>query len=159
MKRLKYYICSLLVTLLLVACESADCTLQNTVAFNTGFYAGNEAIKLSGDTLTVTAIGTDSVLLNRGLNVHKMSLPMSYANPVDTFVLHLYGTDYDLRDTLWAEKTNYPHFESPDCPAYIFHHITNVGCTNTFIDSVELVFPRVDFGQYEQLKIYIRTAP
>lgn len=159
MKRLKYCWMSLLLTCLLMACESADCTLQNAVAFNAGFYVGNEAVQLSNDTLTITAIGSDSVLLNRGLNVHKFSLPMSYAQPVDTFVLHLYGSDYDLRDTIWAAKTDYPYFESPDCPAFFFHNVTNVGCTNTFIDSVKLIFPRVDFGQYEQLKIFIRTAP
>lgn len=158
-KKLKYSWMCLLLTSLLVACESADCTLQNKVALNAGFYAGSAAVQLSGDTLTITAIGTDSVLLNRGLNVHKFSVPMSYAQPVDTFVLHLYGEEYDLYDTIWAAKTNYPYFESPDCPAFFFHDISSVGCTNTFIDSVKLVIPKVNFGQYEQLKIFIRTAP
>lgn len=158
MKRKIFYIVSIVALVLLGACESADCTLQNKVALYMGFYAGDKSVQIERDTLTVTAFGTDSILLNRGLNVHQITLPMSYANPVDTFVLHLYGEELDIYDTVWVKKTNYPYFESPDCPSFFFHDILSVSSSHEFIDSVKLVFPYVNFMQYEQIKIFVRTS-
>lgn len=153
-----FYVTALLCLLVMTACESADCTLQNKVALYGAFYYEGESVMIDKDTLTITAIGTDSVLLNRGLKVHKFAVPMSYAGEVDTFVLHVFGQDVDLRDTLWVRKTNYPHFEAPDCPAFFFHDIKGYGTTNHFIDSIKLTFPIVDFSQYEHFKIYLRAT-
>ena len=50
------------------ACESTDCPINNIVYSTYGFYAatdeGESKIQVL-DTLTITAAGTDSILINR----------------------------------------------------------------------------------------------
>lgn len=141
----------------LASCESADCTLQNSVALHCGFYGGGKNVSLT-DTLTVTTAGSDSVLLNRKVNAKDLVLPMSFWSDCDTLVLHLWGSEYDLRDTLFVEKTNTPHFEAPDCPTTMFHQITAARCTHQFIDSITVKADRVNYGEYEHIQIHLRTA-
>lgn len=139
---------------LLAACDSIDCTLYNTVSLSCSFYSEGKAVKLD-DTLTVSATGTDSVLVNRMLGASTLELPLSYAQSEDTLVLHVYGPELDVRDTLWVEKTNTPHFESPDCPTNMFHQIKSVRHTSTFIDSVTITRSLVDYDQTENLRIHL----
>lgn len=138
----------------LAACDSIDCTLYNTVSLACSFYSEGQAVKLT-DTLTVSALGTDSILVNSLIGASKLELPLSYSQDADTLVLHIYGEEYDLSDTLWVEKTNTPHFESPDCPATMFHQIKSVRHTSTFIDSVTITRNLVDYDQTENIRIHL----
>lgn len=96
----------------LAACDSIDCTLYNTVSLACSFYSEGQAVKLT-DTLTVSALGTDSILVNSLIGASKLELPLSYSQDADTLVLRIYGEEYDLSDTLWVEKTNTPPPEPP----------------------------------------------
>ncbi len=154
-RHLTYALVSLLAgTALTTACDTIDCTLYNTVSLRCSFYSGGKAVKLD-DTLTVSAPGTDSILVNRMLGATNLELPLSYAQDEDTLVLHVYGPEIDLRDTLWIKKTNTPHFESPDCPTNMFHKIQAVRCAGTFIDSVTITRSLVDYDQSENLRIHL----
>lgn len=141
-------------TAALAACDSIDCTLYNTVSLTCTFYSEGKAVKLT-DTLTVSALGTDSILVNSMVGASQLDLPLSYAQDRDTLVLHVYGQDFDARDTLWVEKTNTPHFESPDCPTTMFHKIMSVQHTGTFIDSISITRDQVDYDQTENLRIHL----
>lgn len=138
----------------LAACDSIDCTLYNTVSLACSFYSEGQAVKLT-DTLTVSALGTDSILVNSLIGASKLELPLSYSQDADTLVLRIYGKEYDLSDTLWVEKTNTPHFESPDCPTTMFHQIKSVRHTSTFIDSVTITRNLVDYDQTENIRIHL----
>ena len=138
-------------------CETIDCTLNNTVAMTCDFYQDGKAVQLN-DTLTVTANSPDVVLINRKLNVSKLALSLSYFNEVDTLLFNVSSKDYNLTDTLWIEKTSYNHFESPDCPVNMFHHITSVRSTHLFIDSVTITRADVDFYEDENLQIHFYPA-
>ena len=142
---------------LFASCESADCTLQNSVALHCGFYGAGKSVSLT-DTLTVTTAGSDSVLVNRKLNAKDLVLPMSHWSECDTLILHVWGSEYDLQDTLYVEKTNTPHFEAPDCPTTMFHQITAARCSHHFIDSITIKADRVNYGEYEHIQIHLRTA-
>ena len=137
----------------LYSCDTIDCTLNNTVEMRCNFYQNGEQAQLN-DTLTVTAIGTDEVLLNRKYNTSTAVLPLSYFNPVDTLILKVTGKDYEATDTMWIEKTSYNHFESPDCPVNMFHNITAVRSTHLFIDSISITHPDVNFSDHENLQIH-----
>lgn len=139
---------------MVVACDSIDCTLYNTVELSCSFYSEGKAVKLT-DTLTVSALGTDSVLANKLVGASTVNLPLSYSQEVDTLVLHVYGEEYDARDTLWIEKSNTPHFESPDCPTNMFHQIKSVRHSSVFIDSVTITRSLVDYDQTENLRIHL----
>ncbi len=138
----------------LTACDSIDCTLYNTVTLTCSFYSEGKTVKLS-DTLTVSAPGTDSILVNRMVGASTLDLPLSYTQDTDTLVLHVYGPEFDARDTLWVEKSNTPHFESPDCPTNMFHQIRSVRHSGTFIDSVTITRSLVDYDQTENLRIHL----
>lgn len=141
------------ILLLISSCDQVDCTLYSTVSYTCALYADGSSVSL-GDTLTITAMGTDSVLLNRADNVNAFSLPMSMAMQADTLVLHITGDGYSLYDTMQVEKTNDPHFESPDCPTRMFHTITRVLSTHNFIDSIVVTNPQVNYANVENIQIH-----
>ncbi len=159
MRRRINHLLLFLIAFLFVACDESNCTLQNTIALQCGFYQGGSRVAIS-DTLTVTVAGSDSVLVNRSLRTSQLTLPMSFWASCDTLIFTVTDAESDTCvDTLWIEKTNEPHFESPDCPSYMFHRITSLRSTHEFIDSVCLMGDRVDFSQYEQIQIHLYTAP
>lgn len=158
MKQLTY----LLLALLVAACSSIDCPVQNTVYTVYNFYSSDgEAISLL-DTLTVTSArsdGTDTVLLNQGTQIATMSLPISYAHPEDVLLLHFKGSDYETTDTVWVKKDDIPHFESVDCSAAFFHKITQVRCTHALIDSIVVNNPDVTYdATTEHFHVYFKTG-
>ena len=114
------------------ACESTDCPINNIVYSTYGFYAatdeGESKIQVL-DTLTITAAGTDSILINR-----------------------------TRRDTIWIDKEIIPHYESPTCPASMFHHVTAVRWTRLLVDSVSIVNPNINYNVSENFKIYFRSG-
>ena len=143
-------------------CETTDCPLNNVVYSTYGFYAitdeGESQVSIL-DTLTITAAGTDSVLLNRMVNANGVELPVSYSAAVDTLIFHFTDTlSRTRRDTIWIEKENIPHYESPTCPASMFHHVTGVRCTHRLIDSVQTVNPNINYNVSENFKIYFRNS-
>ena len=146
------------VTLLLWTCDSIDCTLNNIVLCRANFYGSDGSAVSITAPLTVTTCGVDSVLINQQSGTSEMKLPLSYWQNEDTLVLTVTGDDYSIRDTIWIAKTNTPHFESPDCPTSMFHIISEVRTTHSFIDSVTIIKPLVNYEETENLQIYLRTA-
>ena len=155
-QRLLFILSSLL---LFAACESYDCTLYNTVAMYSFFDQDGEIVAIS-DTLTVTACGTDAVLLNNAENTSKLTLPLSYWQPEDTLVLTVKGINsegigYLLRDTVWITKTNQVHYESPECPTTLFHTIQDVRSTNEFIKFITIERSSVNYENTTNLQIHL----
>lgn len=150
---------------LILSCEGIDCTLDNVVTLNIGFYSSESGTKVSvTDTLYITAEGTDSVLLNRGRNLQTVSLPMSYWQEADTLRLTFRGGEeddayaYDI--VLRIAKGNQTHFESPDCPTTMFHEISNLDYDDPYslTDSIIVENTTVNYAQLENIKIYFRGS-
>ena len=115
----------LIIAAILGACSSVDCPLNNTVYTN---YRLQGPVQTLPDTLTISTTrsnGSDSVIINKQVNTDSFSLPMSYFNDEDIFVVQ---TNH-LFDTIAVKKTNIPHFESVDCGVNYFHTITGVRFT------------------------------
>ncbi len=145
-------------TLLLpTGCDTIDCTLYNIVSCQASFYANGGAVSIT-DVLDVKTCGIDSVLVNQQSSTETLNLPLSYWQETDTLVFIVTGEGYALMDTVWIDKENTPHFESPDCPSTMFHHIRDVRTTHTFIDSVTIVQPLVNYDQTDNLQIHVRTG-
>jgi hypothetical protein len=138
-------------------CDTIDCTLYNTVICKASFYGDGKAVAIT-DVLTVTTCGVDSVLINQKREAQTLELPLSYWQDTDTLVFSVMGEEYALMDTLWIDKENSPHFESPDCPCTMFHRICAVRTTHTFIDSVTIVQPLVNYEETEHLQIHVHTG-
>ena len=143
--------------LLLVACESYDCTLYNYVGMYGTFYKNGAAVALT-DTLTITTGKSGPVLLNRSVNTSRLNLPLSYWQAEDTLVLTVKGDGFLIQDTVWISKTNQVHYESPDCPTTLFHDIQDVRSTHTFIKSINVIRSSVNYELTDNLQILLLSA-
>jgi len=137
------------------ACSSIDCPVESRV------YTVYELADTLRDTLNVTTRtvkGKDTLLINGTANATTLSLQISYAAPVDTFVFKTLRLP--AVDTVWVAKENIPHFESVDCAAAYFHHITSVTCTHQGIDSIVLIHPTVNYDASQaHFRIYFKARP
>jgi len=67
------------------------------------------------DSLTITAFGTDSIILNNQKRVHGLSLPLRYTADSTVLVFH-YSKDVKIKkDTIVIRQKNTPYFLSMDC--------------------------------------------
>lgn len=165
-KQKLFYILPLILLTLLTSCNSSDCVLSNVVrSYYTFVDSKTGNTTTITDTLTVTALPTDTILLNRASRFNKMSLPMGYAQTIDSLRLKFYTSAGSVIDTLCIEHTNIPHFESLDCGTSIFHEVKNVYISNrkptenfpTAIDSIVIINRKVTYDATDHFKVYIST--
>lgn len=153
---------------LAAACDSVSCPLNNTVESVYGFYASaraddgtfapGEAIAI-GDTLTITALGPDTVIANRIINANTVALPMSFYGQTDSLLFHFTDADDRLADdTVWIDKQSHHHWDDPSCAVHIWHNINAVRSTHNLIDTILIANPAVNYDGLENFQIYFRTA-
>ena len=120
--------------LAMMGCTSLDCPLNNTVYTK---------YKLMGDNKIA---GTDSVLINKDVNVDSFSLPMSYSQDEDVLFFEIHTLSKQVfKDTVTVSKENRSHFESVDCSPSFFHTITDVKTTHNYIDSIVINQKEVNY--------------
>lgn len=150
---------ALLATLLVCACSSIDCPVQNTVYSVYQLQTADERVDTLRDTLFVfsrRSDGNDTLLFNAGIGLTSFALPVGYANPEDTLEFILVNRpNYIVSDTVFIKKENIPHFESVDCSASFFHRLTAVRSSHNSIDTLTI---NNDFVDYDAQKahFYIR---
>ena len=98
--------------------EENDCSLSGRPMMYCTLYTinpDNQNIILNDtlDSLTITALGTDSIILNNEKNVHTLMLPLRYTSDSTVFIFH-YGNENDV-DTLYIVQQNNPYFQSMEC--------------------------------------------
>lgn len=149
------------------ACSSINCPLDNIVVWTMTFYDSEmeEAINLPA-TLSIDAKGAGNIY-NKGNSVKSIALPMSMNAAADTLYLRWQIAEDEpvVTDTLYVSHTNSPHFEAIDCPAAIFHTITDA-CLAPHadvdfpisIDSVSIRRHQVDYNDVENIRLFLRVA-
>ena len=144
------------VLVLLSSCDLLNCTQADVSMLRIEIYdaAGNKV--MLPDTLTISACGTDRILVNRDVNTSEILLPLSYHAQRDTFIMNYYGKYYSFQDTLFVEKTNDVYFESPDCPTVMMHTILNASCTNEFLEAVDVASEKVNFEEVTHLLLFVQ---
>lgn len=162
-RALRTALAAVLACLLLAACSSIDCPLNNRV------YA---TFKLSGTVTTLTdslsvattrtlADGSDTVLLNKALATDSFALPLSYTHEADTYYFSLAKVDTALvvNDTVVISKENQPHFESVDCNPTFFHTLTGISHTGHAIDSIVIHNPKVTYNDTQpHFLLYLKSS-
>lgn len=148
--------------LMLTACSSTDCPLNNVVLQQIHFYDTSGKKQTVQDTLTITV--RDSIVLNRATGLGNISLPMSYQAATDTLVFRYAatGATVSATDTVIISKTNTPHFVSLECSKVIYHNITDIKWSRRTptpecryaIDSIAVKNPEVNTDAKENLQIY-----
>lgn len=144
---MKYCLIAILVTLMLVACDSDNCQLGGVVTINFKLSGEEPILK---DTLTIyttTAQAKDTILLNKSVNTKEFSLPMSYTQKEDSyFIIRTNKEGFSIKDTIKIKKENIPHFESVECPITYFHKIQEIKTTYNSIQNIELKNTMVDYN-------------
>ncbi len=147
--------------LLISACSTIDCPLNNTVYTVYKIYNSAGTIDTLKDTLTIYSRrvnGTDSVFINKDIKVTSFNLPISYSAPADTLFFEFKDTVSTYHDTVIITKDNTPHFESVDCSPSFFHKITGVKWTGNRIDSIIIKNANVDYdATKEHFHIYFKS--
>ena len=150
------------IVLILCACSSVNCPLQNTVRTLYVLKKPNvEVPDTLKDTLFIfsfRADGSDTLLLNSAAGLTTLSLPIGYSNPEDTLLFYFLNDAFQALDTVWIKKDNYPHFESVECSASFFHYVTAVRTTHHAIDSIVINNPSVTYDpETEHFHLYLKS--
>lgn len=180
-------------TMLLGACTNIDCPLDNVVMMQCGIYDAETEQPLTLPVewaLSVKPADRDTILLNRAYGTESFLLPLKEGEEKDTLLFFLAPISYDTGntgeeegtqegegtenqpaatsiepDTLFVNHIGTPHFESVDCPASVFHNITEAATKANpknqlrwTLDRVKLVRTTVNYDDIENLRIYLRTT-
>lgn len=135
--------------------EEADCSMATRAMMQCYFYTLDpETEVVSNDTLdslTVTAFGTDSIIINNQKKVHDLSLPLRYT--ADSTVL-VFRYSETLTDTLVVYQTNTPYFLSMDCGYQMKQSIKDVNYSRHSLDSIRIVNKEAGIYGTENLKLF-----
>lgn len=135
--------------------EEADCSMATRAMMQCYFYTLDpETEVVSNDTLdslTVTAFGTDSIIINNQKKVHDLSLPLRYT--ADSTVL-VFRYSKTLTDTLVVYQTNTPYFLSMDCSYQMKQSIKDVNYSRHSLDSIRIVNKEAGIYGTENLKLF-----
>lgn len=110
-------------------------------------YAVNDTL----DSLTVTAYGTDSVIINNQKKVHDLSLPLRYAAETTVWVFRYSQT---RSDTLEVHHSNTPYFLSMDCGYQMKQSITSISHTCIKLDSIDIANKEAGIYGKENIKLF-----
>lgn len=135
--------------------EEADCSMVARAMMQCNLYTLDAETQIVSndtlDSLTVTAFGTDSIIINHQKNVHNLSLPLRYSVDSTVLVFHYSRT---LRDTLVVRQTNTPYFLSMDCGYQMKQVITGVSYTRHSLDSIRIANKEAGIYGTENLKLF-----
>lgn len=147
-------LCSLLAVI--AACsEEADCSMNARAMMQCNLFRINEesdteeAVEL--ERLTVTAWGTDSIIVNNMSNVKSVALPLRYAT--DSTVL-VFRYQMEPSDTLIVRHVNTPYFLSMDCGYQMKQAITDISYTRHQLDSISITNKEAGIYGQENLKLF-----
>jgi len=153
-------ICIILLVLALlggaVSCQEENDTLIGRTHMVLNFYRlKNSAYTLMGDTMSISAYDTDSILgTGTDSTVYTYSLPLRYSADSTVFVLTK-GKSVTVKDTLVVKYTSHVHFFSMDKGSAMLYNILNAYSTNHFITSVSIVNKEVTENEQVNVKIFM----
>lgn len=142
-KSIKLFFCVSLLGMLAVAAfscsEDTDCSKAARPMLQCYLYHLNPTtggvVKDTLNELSITALGTDSVIINRQQNVKDLSLPLQYSQEQTDLVFHY---NEEITDTVRFTHTNTPYFLSLDCAYQIRQTVTAVHYTRHKLDSISI---------------------
>ena len=116
------------------------------------------------DSLTITAPGTDSIILNNQKKVHTLMLPLRYTSDTTVFIFR-YDPDRKPNDidTLIIVQQNTPYFQSMECGYMMKQNILSARYGNPRktadqekIDSLHILNKEANTNEIQNLEIFYR---
>lgn len=148
----RFLICAVLCSMV-TACDEVDNVLKGRSYMYCRFVDKKTLQEFGLDSLKVTALNTvkgDSILSNSRSKVTNVSSALSYVNNKTVLV---FTYTRSLSDTLWIFHTNSDHFVSMNAGISVYHQIDSVKYTSHNISSIQVINPRVDTNEKENIRI------
>ena len=145
---------TLLASIIQACSEEPDCSMTARGWLQCNFYTLSEdgrAVNDTLDSLTITAFGTDSVILNNQKEVHNLMLPLRYT--VDSTVL-VFRYSRVTTDTLILYHTNTPYFLSMDCGYQMQQEVTGARYSRHRLDSIYISYNEAGIDGRENIKMF-----
>ena len=148
--------------------DENDCSLAGRPMMYCTLYTIDEITDLrvndTLDSLTITALGTDSIILNNQKKVHTLMLPLRYTSDTTVFILWYNPnspTNKKDVDTLYIIQKNTPYFQSMECGYMMKQNILSTKFGNTKnsserIDSLHIQTNVANTNEIENLQIFYR---
>lgn len=140
--------------------EESDCSIAGRPMINCTLYrmVDNQVVNDTLDSLTVTALGTDSILLNNQKKVHTLMLPLRYSSDSTILVFHYaYVADPTFNDTVYIKQDNTPYFESMDCGYSMRQSILGLRHSEEELDSIYISNKQANTDGTQNLKLFYRN--
>ncbi len=135
--------------------EEADCSQTARGMLNCNLYTidaeTNRVEKDTLESLTVTAYGTDSVIVNDQTEVKNLTLPLRYTEDSTVLVFRYNGQQ---TDTIVFRHTNTPYFLSMDCGYQMQQSVTGCTYSRHVLDSVYISNPEASIYGTENVKLF-----
>lgn len=143
-----------LISIVISCSEEADCSMTARAMVQCYLYTIDQndlAVNDTLDSLTVTAFGTDSIIINNQKKVHDISLPLRYT--VDSTKL-VFRYSKTKTDTIVIYHNNTPYFLSMDCGYQMKQSITKIVSTRHSLDSIYIANKEASIYGKENLKLF-----
>lgn len=137
--------------------EEEDCSMNARPMMQCNLYKIDDASRVVRDTLdslTITAFGTDSVILNNQTRVLSLTLPLRYTADSTVLVFRYSRVPGSLNDTVVIRQQNTPYFLSMDCGYQMKQTITGGSYTRNVLDSIYIQSAEVSIYGNENLKLF-----
>ncbi|KAA6324737.1 hypothetical protein EZS27_025968 [termite gut metagenome] len=149
--------CLLAGTGILSCAGEPDCSIAGRSLLRCYIYtydSENQTINKAALTqLTVTALETDSVIINAQANVQDISLPLRYTKEITVFVLH-YNNSGEATDTITVNHHNTSYFLSLECGYEMRQNVTNVKYTKHLLDSISVRSNNTNVNGQENFQLF-----
>lgn len=163
--------------ILLIACSAAgistscsddnNCSMGGRDMINGSLFSiepvDKKVVNDTLDSLTVTALGTDSIIINNQKKVHALSLPLRFTEEVTVLLFHYdYKRRPDYVDTVYVEHKNTPYFQSMECGYTMKQTIQHIRVGNGKVkgtvrmDSIKIINPNANINGTQNLKMFFR---
>ena len=135
--------------------EENDCSMTGRPMMNCSFYTivpDTRTVRRDTlDSLTITAYGTDSVIVNNQKEVKDLTLPLRYTE--DSTVL-IFRYNEKQTDTVVFRHTNTPYFLSMDCGYQMQQSVTSCTYSRHVLDSIYISNPEASIYGTENIKLF-----
>ncbi|ASB49196.1 DUF6452 family protein [Alkalitalea saponilacus] len=101
---------------------------------------------------TIFGLDRSSERIYDSISVSRLFLPLSFSSDTTAFVI---SSDNYL-DTIWFRHQSEMEYISRECGFTFNFELDTIWFTNTFIDSVSIIYPLVNYGEdFQNVQIYI----
>jgi len=147
--------CPLIGTVVSSCADESDCSTAGRAKLWSSLYRkdGSTVVNDTLDSLTVTALFTDSTIFPKTMDVTRFGVPLTYTDDTTTWIFHYSRM---TRDTIIIRHTNTPKFVSMDCGYEMKQAILELSHTKHRLDSIRITNSSTNTNETKNLELFLR---